>query len=92
MSLDGRYVAHVSIREGKQSLWLRQIATTSNVEVVPAEEAAPEDGAESPKSDGGLQGKEPGAQPPAVTPEPPSPDAAEPKPLEPAPKGDTTEL
>jgi Tol biopolymer transport system component len=38
MSLDGRYVAHVSIREGKQSLWLRQIATTSNVEVVPAEE------------------------------------------------------
>jgi Tol biopolymer transport system component len=38
MSLDGRYVAHVAIREGKQSLWLRQIATTSNVEVVPAEE------------------------------------------------------
>ncbi|HEX6323309.1 MAG TPA: protein kinase, partial [Vicinamibacterales bacterium] len=35
MSLDGRYVAHVSIREGQQSLWLRQIATTSNVEVVP---------------------------------------------------------
>ncbi len=38
MSLDGRYVAHVSIKDGKQSLWLRQIATTSNVEVVPAEE------------------------------------------------------
>lgn len=38
MSLDGRYVAHVSIRDGRQSLWLRQIATTSNVEVVPAEE------------------------------------------------------
>lgn len=35
MSLDGRYVAHVSIRDGQQSLWLRQIATTSNVEVVP---------------------------------------------------------
>ena len=38
MSLDGRYVAHVSIKDGKQGLWLRQIATTSNVEVVPAEE------------------------------------------------------
>ena len=36
MSLDGRYVAHVSTRDGAQSLWLRQIATTSNVEVVPA--------------------------------------------------------
>jgi eukaryotic-like serine/threonine-protein kinase len=38
MSLDGRYVAHVSFREGRQSLWLRQIATTSNVEVVPPAE------------------------------------------------------
>lgn len=36
MSLDGRYVAHVSARDGKQALWLRQVATTSNVEVVPA--------------------------------------------------------
>ena len=35
MSRDGRYVAHVSIKDGKQSLWLRQIATTSNVEIVP---------------------------------------------------------
>jgi Tol biopolymer transport system component len=35
MSLDGRYVAHVSFLDGQQSLWLRQIATTSNVEVVP---------------------------------------------------------
>ncbi|MBA3638751.1 MAG: PD40 domain-containing protein [Acidobacteria bacterium] len=26
------------VKDGKQSLWLRQIATTSNVEVVPAEE------------------------------------------------------
>ena len=38
MSLDGRYVAHVSFKDGKQSLWLRQIATTSNVEVVPPAE------------------------------------------------------
>jgi Tol biopolymer transport system component len=38
MSRDGRYVAHVSTRDGKQGLWLRQIATTSNVEVVPAED------------------------------------------------------
>jgi len=36
MSSDGRYVAHVSARDGQQSLWLRQIATTSNVEVVPS--------------------------------------------------------
>ena len=36
MSRDGRYVAHVLIKDGKQGLWLRQIATTSNVEVVPA--------------------------------------------------------
>ena len=39
MSLDGRYVAHVSRRDGLESLWLRQIATTSNVEVVPAANA-----------------------------------------------------
>ncbi|MEO5894146.1 MAG: protein kinase [Vicinamibacterales bacterium] len=38
MSSDGRYVAHVLIKDGKQGLWLRQIATTSNVEVVPAAE------------------------------------------------------
>ena len=38
MSQDGRYVAHVSIKDGKQSLWLRQIATTSNVEIVPPDD------------------------------------------------------
>ena len=38
MSRDGRYVAHASIKDGKQSLWLRQIATTSNVEIVPPED------------------------------------------------------
>jgi Tol biopolymer transport system component len=38
ISRDGRYVAHVSTRDGKQSLWLRQVATTSNVEIVPPEE------------------------------------------------------
>ena len=35
ISGDGRYVAHVSTKSGQQSLWLRQIATTSNVEIVP---------------------------------------------------------
>ena len=35
ISGDGRYVAHVSAKGGQQSLWLRQIATTSNVEIVP---------------------------------------------------------
>ena len=38
MSRDGRYVAHVSTKDGKQSLWLRQVATTSNVEIVPPAE------------------------------------------------------
>ncbi|HXW03896.1 MAG TPA: protein kinase [Vicinamibacterales bacterium] len=38
ISADGRYVAHVSARGGQQSLWLRQIATTSNVEIVPPAE------------------------------------------------------
>jgi Tol biopolymer transport system component len=38
LSRDGRYVAHVSIRDGKASLWLRQVATTSNVEIVPPAE------------------------------------------------------
>jgi Tol biopolymer transport system component len=38
LSLDGRYVAHVSVKDGKASLWLRQVATTSNVEIVPAAE------------------------------------------------------
>ena len=38
ISGDGRYVAHVSAKGGQQSLWLRQIATTSNVEIVPAAE------------------------------------------------------
>jgi eukaryotic-like serine/threonine-protein kinase len=36
LSRDGRYVAHVSARDGKASLWLRQVATTSNVEIVAA--------------------------------------------------------
>ena len=38
LSRDGRYVAHVSAKDGKASLWLRQVATTSNVEIVPAGE------------------------------------------------------
>ena len=35
MSNDGRYVAHVTAKGGQQSLLLRQVATTSNVEIVP---------------------------------------------------------
>ena len=38
ISGDGRYVAHVSAKGGQQSLWLRQVATTSNVEIVPSAE------------------------------------------------------
>jgi eukaryotic-like serine/threonine-protein kinase len=36
LSRDGRYVAHVSVKDGKASIWLRQVATTSNVEIVAA--------------------------------------------------------
>jgi serine/threonine protein kinase/Tol biopolymer transport system component len=41
LSLDGRYVAYVVSRDGKQSLWLRQIATTSNVPLVQPDESRP---------------------------------------------------
>ena len=35
LSADGRYVVHVVNDAARQSLWLRQIATTSNVQIVP---------------------------------------------------------
>ena len=35
ISDDGRYVAYVVAEEGKQGLWLRQVATSSNVQIVP---------------------------------------------------------
>ena len=35
ISPDGKYVAYVSRETGKQSLWVRQVATTANVEIVP---------------------------------------------------------
>ena len=38
ISPDGRYVVHVSEENGMQSLWTRQIATNSNVEIVPKAE------------------------------------------------------
>ena len=37
ISPDGKYVAYVQPEEGSASLWIRQVATTSNVRVVPAE-------------------------------------------------------
>jgi Tol biopolymer transport system component len=38
ISADGRYVAHVVSDERGRSLWLRQVATSSNVEIVPPAE------------------------------------------------------
>jgi len=35
ISPDGRYVVHVAVHEGRQGLWIRQVATTSNVMIVP---------------------------------------------------------
>ncbi len=40
ISPDGRYVAHVVNQAGRQSLWLRQTSTTSNVEIVPPAEVS----------------------------------------------------
>ncbi len=36
ISPDGKYIIHVMEEKGKQSLWLRQVATGSNVEILPA--------------------------------------------------------
>jgi serine/threonine protein kinase len=36
ISPDGKYVAHVINEGGKQSLWVRQVATSSNVPLIPA--------------------------------------------------------
>jgi Tol biopolymer transport system component/DNA-binding winged helix-turn-helix (wHTH) protein len=38
VSPDGKYVAHVLDEAGQQSLWIRQTATTSNVQIVPPAE------------------------------------------------------
>ena len=90
-------VKHSSVHEGQlvraALLPMGEELVALVVEVVP-EEAQPPGGAESPaqKSDEGLQGDTPPAQPSPVRPEPPAPDSAEPVPLEPAQKGDTTEL
>jgi serine/threonine protein kinase len=35
LSPDGKYVVHVNESNGQQSLWIRQIATSSNVQIVP---------------------------------------------------------
>ncbi|MBW1751051.1 MAG: PD40 domain-containing protein, partial [Deltaproteobacteria bacterium] len=35
ISSDGKYIVHVMVKKGKQSLWLRQVATGSNVEILP---------------------------------------------------------
>ncbi|HEU5240327.1 MAG TPA: protein kinase, partial [Pyrinomonadaceae bacterium] len=35
VSPDGKYVAHVKSDAGQQSLWLRQVATTSDTQIVP---------------------------------------------------------
>lgn len=35
VSPDGRYVAYVTYEAGQQSLWIRQVATNSNVQIVP---------------------------------------------------------
>jgi len=38
ISPDGKYVAHVMDEGGEQSLWVRQVATLSNVQIVPPAE------------------------------------------------------
>ncbi|MBN2366898.1 MAG: serine/threonine-protein kinase, partial [Calditrichaeota bacterium] len=36
ISPDGKYIVHVMKEQGKESLWLRQVATGSNVEIFPS--------------------------------------------------------
>jgi serine/threonine protein kinase/Tol biopolymer transport system component len=38
ISPDGKYIAHVMEDGGEQSLWIRQTATTSNIQIVPPNE------------------------------------------------------
>ncbi|HKG78295.1 MAG TPA: protein kinase, partial [Pyrinomonadaceae bacterium] len=38
MSPDGKYVAYVTSENGKESLWLRQVAITSNAQLIPPRE------------------------------------------------------
>lgn len=38
ISPDGKYVVHVVSEAGRQSLWVRQVATSSNVQIVPPAE------------------------------------------------------
>jgi eukaryotic-like serine/threonine-protein kinase len=40
ISPDGKYVVHILNEAGKQGLWVRQTATSSNVQVVPADEGS----------------------------------------------------
>src|SRR5215208_2971826 len=38
MSPDGKYVAYITSENGKESLWLRQVAITSNAQLIPPRE------------------------------------------------------
>ncbi|HKR01677.1 MAG TPA: protein kinase [Pyrinomonadaceae bacterium] len=40
ISPDGKYVAHIVSDAGKQSLWVRQVATSRTVEIVPPDEVS----------------------------------------------------
>ncbi len=40
ISSDGRYVVHVVSEAGKQSLWMRQVAASSNVQIAPPAQAS----------------------------------------------------
>jgi len=40
ISPDGKYVVHIINEAGKQGLWVRQTATSSNVQIVPADESS----------------------------------------------------
>lgn len=41
ISPDGKYVAHVKSEGGQRSLWLRQVATTSDTQIVPWSNSSP---------------------------------------------------
>ena len=43
ISPDGRYLAYSQILDGKNTLWVRQVATGSDVQILPPQKVAPQD-------------------------------------------------
>ncbi|HET9532904.1 MAG TPA: DPP IV N-terminal domain-containing protein, partial [Blastocatellia bacterium] len=51
ISPDGKYVVYAVLEEGKQSLWVKQVATSSNVQIIPPDDVSYQGLAFSPDGD-----------------------------------------